>query len=53
MQELLDNEKRAHSESLKLLHDKLDPHGTITGVEDPEEISTHLNQIIEIYIEKL
>ena len=53
IQELLTNEKRAHSESLRLLHEKLDPHGSITGLEDPDEIFNLLNQIIDIYIEKL
>lgn len=53
IQELLTNEKKAHSESLKLLHEKLDPHGSISGLEDPDEIFNLLNQIIDIYVEKL
>jgi hypothetical protein len=53
LQDLLNNEKKAHSDSLKLLHEKLDPHGSITGIDDPVEILALVDQIIDIYIEKL
>ena len=38
LQDLLNQEKKAHMESLKKLHEKLDPQGSITGIDDPAEI---------------
>ena len=50
---MLSQEKVSHVESLKTLHEKLDPHGSITGIEDPAEILALIQQIVDIYIEKL
>ena len=53
LQDLLNQEKKAHMESLKTLHEKLDPQGSITGIDDPAEILELIQQIVDIYIEKL
>ena len=53
LQDLLNQEKKAHMESLKILHEKLDPQGSITGIDDPAEILELIQQIVDIYIEKL